>query len=69
MILNWIKVPYYYMADLFDTTKLIHVLWLMPLVPAGVWIGKRFGDRVDKQRFDVIIIVLLMIAGVLLLWG
>jgi uncharacterized membrane protein YfcA len=66
-LLNWIKVPYYMYAHLFDLQALVQIVWLMPLVPLGVWIGKRFGDRVSKQVFDRIIVVLLAISALLLI--
>jgi uncharacterized membrane protein YfcA len=40
----------------------------MPLVPLGVWVGKRFGDRVNKRVFDRIIMVLLAISALLLIF-
>jgi hypothetical protein len=66
-VLNWIKVPYYYAAGLFDFPTLLHLAWLAPLVPLGVWIGKVAVDRIDKALFERIILVLLAVSGVLLL--
>ncbi|HEC22993.1 MAG TPA: sulfite exporter TauE/SafE family protein [Chloroflexi bacterium] len=68
-LLNWIKVPYYFYARLFDFNRLWQIAWLMPLVPAGVWIGKWMSERVDKETFERIIIVLLAIGGLLLIAG
>jgi uncharacterized membrane protein YfcA len=67
MILNWIKVPYYLYARLFDFQQLWRIVWLMPMVPAGVWFGKWATNRVEKLTFERIIIVLLVIAAVLLI--
>jgi uncharacterized membrane protein YfcA len=69
MILNWIKVPYYLYAGLFDWHRLFQIVWLLPLVPLGVWVGKRFSDRINKQAFNIVITVLLAIAGLLLILG
>jgi uncharacterized membrane protein YfcA len=66
-LLNWIKVPYYYAAGLFDFGTLLRLAWLAPLVPLGVWIGKVVIYRIDKALFDRIILVLLGVSGVLLL--
>lgn len=66
-IVNWIKVPYYFYADLFDFQALTRILWLIPLVPLGVWVGKWWGTRVDKKTFDRVITALLVITGILLL--
>jgi uncharacterized membrane protein YfcA len=69
LILNWIKVPYYLYARLFDLNRLLGITWLMPLVPAGVWIGRWAADRVDKLTFERIIVGLLVVAAILLIVG
>lgn len=66
-VTNWIKVPYYYQAGLFDFIALARLVWLAPLVPLGVWVGKRLADRVDRAIFERVILVLLVISGILLL--
>jgi uncharacterized membrane protein YfcA len=35
----------------------------------GVYLGRRFVTRIDKRRFDLVIVVLLAITGVSLLVG
>jgi uncharacterized membrane protein YfcA len=67
MILNWIKVPYYIYADLFNLHRLWQITFLMPLVPVGVWVGKWLAGKVDKETFEKIIVVLLAITAVILL--
>jgi uncharacterized membrane protein YfcA len=67
MILNWIKVPYYLYAGLFDLQRLRQIAWLMPLVPLGVLIGRWAAGRVDRRTFEQVIIVLLLINGTLLI--
>jgi uncharacterized protein len=69
MILNWIKVPYYWYAGLFNFQLLWQVAWILPLVPVGVWLGKRFSTRVNKETFDWIIVGLLIIISVMLILG
>lgn len=66
-ILNWIKVPYYVYADLFNLQRLWQIAFLMPLVPVGVWLGKWAADKVDKDTFEKIIVVLLAVTAVMLL--
>ena len=68
-ILNWIKVPYYLYAGLFEWHRLFQIVWLLPLVPLGVWVGKRLSDRINKQVFDQVITLLLAVAGLLLIIG
>ncbi len=66
-VTNLIKVPFYYQAGLIDMAVLAQVVWLAPLVPLGVWVGKRLAMRVDRTVYERIILVLLVISGVLLL--
>jgi hypothetical protein len=67
MVVNWIKLPYYYYTGLFNFSLLTSIAWLLPFVPFGVWIGRRFSERIPKNLFDLIIVVLLAISGILLL--
>ena len=66
-LLNWIKVPYYWYADLFDFQLLWQIAWLLPLVPIGVWVGRWGASKVDKGTFEWIITGLLVVAALLLI--
>jgi uncharacterized protein len=66
-VLNWIKVPYYYAAGLFDFRLLTQIIWLIPLLPLGVWTGRRLLKRMKKDVFEKVILVLLLVSGFLLL--
>ena len=66
--LNWVKVAYYYFAGLFRFDLLVHLVWFAPLVPLGVWIGKRVVYKVNKVWFDRLILVFLVISGAVLLF-
>jgi uncharacterized membrane protein YfcA len=67
-ILNYIKVPFYYFADVFNLDLLLQFLWLLPVVPLGVWTGKWLVVRVSKELFDRIILTLLIITAFLLIF-
>lgn len=66
-ILNWIKVPYYFYANLFDFKRLLQVLFLLPVIPLGVLVGRWMSGRVNRQVFERIIVVLLVVAAIILL--
>jgi uncharacterized membrane protein YfcA len=66
-ILNLIKIPYYLYARLFDADLLIRAVWLVPLLPAGVWVGKSAASKVSKERFDLIILFVLVATALLLI--
>lgn len=67
-VLNWVKVPSYWAAGLFDWGLLRSVLWTLPLVPMGVWMGKWGVKRIGRTYFEKVILLLLGISGVLLLF-
>ena len=68
-ILNWIKVPFYVYAQLFDPQRILNIAWIViPIVPIGVWVGKRVAIRVDKKTFERLILVLLLISGISLIF-
>jgi hypothetical protein len=67
-VLNWIKVPYYYYAGLFDFRLQLQFIWLAPvLLLLGVWSGRRLVKRMNKKVFEMVIMALLLTSGLLLL--
>ena len=66
MILNYIKVPFYFVANLFNFDLLGQMFWLLLLVPLGVWVGKWVVVRVSKRLYDNLILFLLIISAFLL---
>jgi hypothetical protein len=67
LILNYIKVPFYLYAGLFDWALLRSALWILPLAPLGVWIGRAFVLRVNKELYDRVILLFLVISALLVL--
>ena len=65
--LNYIKIPFYYAAGLFDLARIVNVAWLLPLVPVGVWLGRMFVVRVSQRTFEAVILIFLVISALLLL--
>lgn len=66
--LNWIKVPSYLYAGLIDFELLKQVIWLIPMLPLGVWTGKFIADKLNRIWFDRVITALLGFAGVWMLF-
>jgi len=67
-ILNWIKVPYYLYAHLFNLQSILQIIWLAPIIPVCVVIGRWAAGKTNRQLFERIIVVLLLITGLLLLF-
>lgn len=68
LILNYIKVPFYLFAGVFDFELLWDFLWLVPLVPLGVWAGKWLVVRVSKELYDTVILLLLVVTALMLIF-
>ena len=66
LVLNYIKVPFYYVAGVFNFGLLRQLVWLLPMVPLGVWAGRWLVVRVSKELFERIILSLLVISALLL---
>jgi uncharacterized membrane protein YfcA len=67
-ILNWIKVPYYFYADLFDFGLLQQMAWMLPLVFVGVWFGRWAAGKINAQAYEQLVLVLLIISALLLIF-
>jgi uncharacterized membrane protein YfcA len=67
MVLNWIKVPSYLYIGLLDFQLLKQVVWLFPLLPLSVWVGKLIADKINKVLFDRLIVIFLAVSAFLLL--
>ncbi len=68
-LLNWVKVPYYAYSGLFNFAMLWDVIWLLPILPLGVWVGKWVSTRIDKVLFERVITVLLAITALMLIFA
>ena len=66
-IVNLIKLPGLVVADLLDFSDLLQVAWALPLIPAGVWLGRWMVNRMNKTAFERFMLIVLAFAGVLLL--
>ena len=64
--LNWLKLPGYFFAGLFDGIPLLPILSVLPLIPLGVWLGRLVVQRVRPGIFEGILTALLFISGVVL---
>jgi uncharacterized membrane protein YfcA len=44
------------------------LIWYLPLLPLGVWLGEWLHGRINEQRFRQLVMTLLLFAGSALLW-
>ncbi len=64
---NLFKLPIYIWLGIFHPTVLVQYVWLMPLVPLGVWLGRKIVVRINRRAFEIVVLVSLFVTGVLLL--
>ena len=67
--INYAKLPTYTFAGLFDKTNLIAALVLLPLVPAGSYLGKYLHERINEEAFNRVIMICVFFAGIQLISG
>lgn len=65
--LNGMKLPFYIAAGMMDFRQYLYLALFLPMIPIGVWVGKQFVNRINKDLFEKIITIWLFISG-LLLW-
>lgn len=62
-LMNLLKLPGYIHAGVLDLTMLPRVIWLLPLIPLGVWLGRFITRRMSTRVFETIMLVLLFLMG------
>ena len=66
--INLAKLPFYIRLDLFTRETLLMSAMLLPLVPVGVWLGRRLLAMIPERPFYVFATAMLGLSGVKLLW-
>ncbi|MEO1290784.1 MAG: TSUP family transporter, partial [Chloroflexota bacterium] len=65
-IINISKIPIFWQQGLLDFDLLLSVIWAMPIVPVGVWLGKRALNWFSPIVFERIMMVLLALSVIVL---
>ncbi len=68
-IVNALKFPAYIAADVINFDKLISIAWVLPIIPFGVWLGKRFLNIMNPKVFEWLMLALLFWASLSLIFG
>jgi uncharacterized protein len=68
-IINLIKLPGFFGAGIIDIPTLISIAWVIPLIPLGVWIGRRAIGWINRVWFERAMMVLLVWASLILLFS
>lgn len=67
-VLNSLKIPFQVNLGLITADTLTKSIWLLPVIPLGVWLGATLNKRVSNNAFRQIMYVLLALTGAYLLY-
>ncbi|HIG31227.1 MAG TPA: sulfite exporter TauE/SafE family protein [Verrucomicrobiales bacterium] len=68
-IINWIKVPFFFLVGAINKTTLLWGLSFMALVPIGTVVGIWLSGKIPEKQFLRIIYLTTFLAGVKLIWN
>lgn len=68
-LVNLVKLPGFLAAHVLDLRQLLEVAWVVPVIPLGVWLGRRALLWIDAQTFERFMLFLLFLAALSLLLG
>ncbi len=66
-LVNVIKLPFLLAAGLYNFSDLLTVLWVIPVIPFGVWLGRYVITRIDQAAFERLMLAALTIVAVFLI--
>lgn len=67
-VMNYVKLVPYFLLGQLSVGNLLTSLILLPLAPAGVWLGVWLAKRMSDRLFYRVIYVLLGVSGTKLVW-
>ncbi len=68
-IINALKLPGVIIADQLNFDLLLSILWVIPLIPVGVWVGRSVVRRFNPKAFENFMLVLLFCASLFLIFS
>lgn len=67
-VVNLLKVPGFILTGLVDLHKLLSVIWAVPMIPVGVYLGRWMINRINQLAFERFMLLVLLIAALVLLF-
>lgn len=65
-VINLMKVPFFIQSGYLDLGQFLTVLWALPIIPLGVWLGRKAIAIIEQKTFERIMLVLIFISIVML---
>jgi uncharacterized protein len=66
-IVNALKLPGFLSAGVLNMPLLVGILWVVPIIPFGVWLGRWTIKRMDAKFFERLMLALLFLMSIFLL--
>lgn len=66
---NLLKIPSFLIEGIINVEDFFEIIWVLPLIPLGVWIGRKIIGWINPQLFQQIMLIALFVAGIYLLFG
>lgn len=67
-IVNALKLPGVFITGVLTPHDVLSILWALPIIPIGVWLGRKFVRWINPRAFERFMLVLLTIMGLFLLF-
>lgn len=64
VILNIVTIALYQKNGLFENPELIKMVYLLPVMIIGTYIGIHLGNKIDDVKFKKLVLILLLIMGI-----
>ncbi len=68
-LLNFLKLPGYFITGVLNLQEVVGVLWSLPLILVGVWLGQWATQRINAKAFEWFMIIVLLWAIAVLLFS
>jgi uncharacterized protein len=66
-VANIVKLPLYLQSNTVDLHQILSVAWTFPIIPVGVWLGRRAVNWFNPKYFEWLMVILLFIVSLVLL--
>ncbi|NWF71273.1 MAG: sulfite exporter TauE/SafE family protein [Chloroflexi bacterium] len=68
-VVNALKLPGFLLAGTIDVHQLIGVAWTLPIIPFGVWLGRKALQWINPRLFEWLMLSLLLWASLTLIFS
>jgi uncharacterized protein len=65
-VINLMKVPFFIQLGYLDLGKFLSVIWALPIVPIGVWLGRKAIAIIEQKTFERIMLGLILLSIIML---